>query len=351
MGIYRPVRAARRGISQKCVESPELVLSAACIPTFCELVALGMKRYVKRKSGGRRGRSRFARRSFAKKRFTRKRGRTNHVRNRKAILDLTSVKKQDTMVGLNLKQSSGEPVYAVTLDSTYNVMMWCPTFRGKGGRGATYPQVRSQDEVFWRGISDVFHIETGSSDPWLWRRVVFTKKGGWDGSVVDFTNYVTYVAEIGDVLPETGAVPTNPAVLHGNERYSRPLESMPVAQYEVVFGNMFQGTRTVDFQSWMTAKIDKTKIHVMSDRKRRIVSGNDSPVMRDYKQWIPLNKRMRYPTNESGSITNASSGFACDGTYGNLLDDVYVVDLFEQLSAAPSDIIISGQATAYWHEK
>ena len=53
----------------------------------------------------------------------------------------------------------------------------------------------------------------------------------------------------------------------------------------------------------------------------------------------------------SGSITNASSGFACDGTYGNLLDDVYVVDLFEQLSAAPSDIIISGQATAYWHEK
>lgn len=255
------------------------------------------------------------------------------------------------MVGLNLKQSSGEPVYSVVLSSTYNVMMWCPTFRAKAGRGATYPQNRSQDEVYWRGISDTFHIETGSSDPWQWRRIIFTKKGGWDGTLVDFTNYVTLTQEIDDVLPVTGAVPNNPASLHGNERYSRPLEEMPVAQYEVVFGQMFQGQRTVDFNGWMAAKIDKTKIHVLSDRIRRIVSGNDSPVMKEFKQWIPLNKRMRYSMGESGSITNQSSGFASDGTYGNLLDDVYVVDLFEQLASAPSDIVISGQATAYWHEK
>ena len=52
------------------------------------------------------------------------------------------------MVGLNLKQASGEPVYAVTLDSTYNVMMWCPTFRGKGGRGATYLKFDHKTKCF-----------------------------------------------------------------------------------------------------------------------------------------------------------------------------------------------------------
>lgn len=255
------------------------------------------------------------------------------------------------MVGLNLKQASGEPLYSVNLSGTYNVMMWCPTFRAKGGRGSSYPQVRSQDEVFWKGVSDTLHIETGSSDPWMWRRIVFTKKGGWDGTLVDFTNYVTRVNEIDSVLPVTGQVPPNPALLQGNDRYSRPLEALPVAQYEIVLSDMFQGRRSVDYQGWMAGKIDRSKIHVLSDRRRRIVSGNDSPVMREYKHWIPLNKRMRYGYHESGSITDATGGFASDGTYGNLLDDVYVVDLFEQLSAAPSDLVISGQATAYWHEK
>ena len=47
-------QSARPGavyFTEMCRESPGLVLSAACIPTFCELVALGMKRYVKESQG------------------------------------------------------------------------------------------------------------------------------------------------------------------------------------------------------------------------------------------------------------------------------------------------------------
>nr|QJB18557.1 MAG: capsid protein [Genomoviridae sp.]QJB18591.1 MAG: capsid protein [Genomoviridae sp.] len=306
--------------------------------------------YARRPTRGRRSRSRFGRRSGVKKRSRRV---TNRVRpmSKKQILDLTSTKKHDTIVGLNLKQSSGEPVYTVSMGSGQNFMLWCPTARFRGGRGQNNPQVRSSDDVFWKGVSDNLHIETTTSDPWLWRRIVFTMATPFDLGDVDVTNYTTVALDADDVLPPTGQVPNNPASLEGIARYARTLEELPVAQYEVVTDRIFEGVREVDYHGFSNAKTDKTEIHVLSDKTKRIVSGNDSPVMKDYKHYIPLNKRMRYTSTESGSITQGNSQFAGDGTFGNMLHDVYILDYFEQLGTAPGYVNISANSKVYWHER
>lgn len=268
-----------------------------------------------------------------------------------ADIGVTSTKKHDTIVGLNLKQSSGEPVYSVSMGSGQNFMLWCPTARYKGGRGQDNPQVRASDDVFWKGVSDNLHIETTTSDPWLWRRIVFTMATPFDVGDVDVTNYTTVALDADDVLPPTGQVPNNPASLTGIARYARTLEEMPVDQYTVIAEKIFEGLRTVDYMQFSTAKTDKTEIKVLYDRTRRLTSGNDSPIMRDYKHYIPLNKRMRYTSNESGSISQGNSQFAGDGTNGNMLHDVYILDYFEQLGTAPGFVNIEANSKVYWHER
>lgn len=255
------------------------------------------------------------------------------------------------MVGLNLKQVPGEANFGVTLSSTFNFMLWCPTARAKAGRGTDYHTNRSSDEVFWRGIRDSFKIQTTTSDPWLWRRIVFTKREFFDTTLVDYSNYVTGADDADLVLPPTGQIPPNVAALQGIRRYSRTLEELPVPQYTEITREIFQGVRFVDYSDFGTAKTNKTRINVISDRTRRITSGNDSPVMRNYKMWIPLNKRMVYAGRESGSIETLTSEFASGGTHGSFMNDVYILDFFEQLGAAPGAIDVSGSATAYWHER
>jgi len=270
---------------------------------------------------------------------------------RRAILNLTSTKKKDTMVGVNLKQTPGEPNFAVQMGSTYNFLLWCPTARAKAGRGVDSNMARSADQVFWKGVSERIHLETDGSDPWTWRRIVFQKKQRFDVEVVDETNYVTRQQDIDAVLPATGQIPPNPYLLEGLIRYGRSLEPLPAPQYESVARQVFQGTRGVDYVEYVTAKTNPSTITVLRDKTVQIRSGNESGVMRDVKWWLPLNKRMQYFSQESGSlqITSEFADFA-NGKDG-LMDDVYILDLFAQLTDAPGNITMSTTTTAYWHEK
>lgn len=264
------------------------------------------------------------------------------------------------MVGLNQSQGGTDPRYYVELLSADNFLMWCPTARARGGQVNGLPSVRSQPEVFWKGFSDNYGIETTTSDPWLWRRITFTMH---ENFVNDATNGIPpqyYLTETENLVDITGPSTQFPiyqqdTVTRGVNTTYRTLEPLPVTQYDLLVERMFQGVRYVDWTDYQTAKIDTSQVHVISDVTRRLTSGNDSPIIRTYKHYVPLNKTMQYASTEFGaaesSLSTLNDRFASGGTSGNKLNDVYVVDYFRQPSGAPATMRITAQATAYWHEK
>lgn len=255
-------------------------------------------------------------------------------------------------MGLNL--SGAEPQYGVELGSTHNFMLWCPTARTRGGQVNGLKTVRSSDEVYWKGISEKMHLETTTSDPWIWRRVVFTIRDSFPQTEVNINNYVTESVQMVPIAGPSGQIPAaqQAGVIRGVTNYYRTLESLPVPQYELLAERVFQGVRGADWFDYSTAKTDKTQINVLSDRTRRLTSGNDSAQLKTSRQWIPLNKRMVYPNQEWGAVEgNFNDRFAAGTTHGNMLHDVYIMDYFQQPIAAPGAIIVQAETSLHWHER
>ena len=72
---------------------------------------------------------------------------------KRRIIDITSTKKSDTMVGLNVTQSAGVRTYEAIMGNGYNMMLWCPTARYKAGMGTMSASARATDSVYWKGVS------------------------------------------------------------------------------------------------------------------------------------------------------------------------------------------------------
>lgn len=265
---------------------------------------------------------------------------------RRRVVNIASTKKRDTMVGAN--DSLGGRQFTVDLPNTFNALLWCATARPKAGRGVDSDMVRSADSVYFRGVKEKLFIEGSTSDPWDWRRIVFsTKSVGWDPASIPLNRYFTQDQDIAAVLPETGPNP-NSAFLEGMTRVSRTLFPLTVAQIEFLTGQILKGVRNIDYASYMTASMDNTQFNVLSDRTRRIRSGNDSTTMKEFSVWHPMNKTINYRAVESGTLDLAGS-FSTQSLHG--MGDVYVLDFFRQPLAAPSTLKVATTATAYWHER
>lgn len=279
---------------------------------------------------------------------------------RKAILEITSEKKQDTMVGLNQNQSGG-PVPAFEVDfgfegtvedpQTLSMMLWCPTSRAKAGRAQESKMARTADDCYYKGISEKIHISTSDSEPWQWRRIVFTKKNVFDADLLARSSYVKETEELEDIQLSTSAIPPNTSVVQqGLRRYSRNLDLLDGVERNYLVNEIVMGTFGVDWADIMIAPMNKYSIHVMSDVKRNLRSGNNAGIMKDYNMWIPLNKTMRYESGEAGSI-DINTTFAGQDSP---LDDVYVLDIFRK-SQTPDSVTstatMSSVAKVYWHQK
>jgi len=236
--------------------------------------------------------------------------------------------------------------------NTYNASLYSPTTRLRSDRGSNSMAVRTSKEVWWKGFKDTFVIQSATSDPWHWRRIVFAVNNGPNSTGIPAGNYLPYIApDIPDVPASTITPdPTNTANLAGVARTARKMYPLTVDQIQGFTGGLFKGTRGFDFDTGygqlLTAAVDKENIRILSDKTRSITSGNDSGVMRKFKMYTPLNQKMVYADQESGTMLSNSSYAAPNSPLG----DVYVFDLFVQLQGAPGSLTVSGQGTAYWHE-
>lgn len=220
--------------------------------------------------------------------------------------------------------------------------LWCPSARElreifENDR-STVPSGREETTCYLVGLKEKISILTNSSQPWRWRRIVFTHKGP---------------LPLGEQFEGSRVYSTTTDVT-GRDTYFRTLAPLPVTAKQPLVDYLFkgQGTGGLGIQDWVdiiTAPMDTTRIKTMHDRVTRIQSGNDSGVMRTYSRWHPVRKNIVYGDEEIGNQM-LSSFFSTNSRPG--IGDIYVLDIFTCLSTAASDqLSFTPTATWYWHEK
>lgn len=272
-------------------------------------------------------------------------------RTKKAVLDVTTVKKRDNMLPRsNLTTAGATTTYqvgpailagntsATTTDNHPTALLWCATARDLTNNAGNAnlrvnEAARTSSTPYMVGLRDDIEIQTSSGLPWQWRRICFTYKGTLPGSGVT-TTFKPY--------EETSIGYTRLLNPVGGNRNGGPA-------YDLYF-TIFAGQNTSDWFDPMVAKLDRTRISVKYDKTRTIAAGNESGMIRKYHHYHPMNHTLAYDDDESGE-NMSTSYLSVDSKIG--MGDYYVLDLVRsRYGAATSDLMTFGPSTTlYWHEK
>lgn len=290
-------------------------------------------RYVKKRSA-----------AYTKRRPVRRRGfRKSNRLNRKAVLNITSRKKQD-----NMRVWLGTPYLPAPTSTPLRMVggadymyAWIATARdkdnGSGPAPIEYDPTRTSSHCFMRGLRERIDILTSSPVPWLWRRILFCYKGNSllveqgepDAVLWNETSdgYTRFYANVGDAT-----------------------DAPSFALGEKIKDLIFKGTEGKDYTNSYSAKIDTDRVTVMSDRTTVIKSQNDKGIIRMFKGWYPMNATLIYDEDEDGSVTN--NGLLSVNS-NKSMGDVYVIDFFSAGLGSTSDdeLRFLPTATLYWHER
>lgn len=261
---------------------------------------------------------------------------------RKSLLNITSRKKQDTMLVVTNTTASTPVGGANYLTQTATlvggltyVIPWIATARdntlapGSGG-SISDKDTRTAQTCYMRGLKERIQIQTNSGMPWQWRRICFTVKGDGLTQRVETAYKLFYEDSAGWRR------------LVNNIRSS----NMNAALNDV----LFQGTDGKDWNNYFNAKTDNTRVTIKYDKTTSIRSGNAEGMMKEYQRWHPMNHNLVYDDEEEGGGIREQY-FSTTGKAG--MGDYYVVDFISAGSDATSADLLTfnPQATLYWHER
>ncbi|AMH87686.1 capsid protein [Pacific flying fox faeces associated gemycircularvirus-6] len=261
---------------------------------------------------------------------------------RKRVLNITSRKKQDTMLpftNTTASAVSGGTTFtnqaAVLVGGNTYVFPWCCTARDNtiNGSPATVfaTAARTATGCYMRGLKERIQIQTNTGMPWQWRRICFTLKG----DVLTQYNETAY-----KIYDET------------SDGWSRIVSNTGVASNlaTAVQNLVFAGQQGKDWTAVFNAKVDDRRLTLKYDKTVYIRSGNASGVMRDYHRWHPMNANLVYDDDEAGT-SMVPSYFSPEGRAG--MGDYYVLDIIAGGSGATSSdqLTFNPQTTLYWHER
>lgn len=242
---------------------------------------------------------------------------------------------------------ASQPIQASSLNvsgAQAAYVVWTPTARQLvqfGGASNTVVQeaARTSTTCYMRGLKENIRVQTSTGVPWLWRRICFRVRG-----VNAFNS-----AASKDTPTQPYAV--NYETPNGYQRlaFNQSINNQPNSINDQL-ALLFKGSQGVDWNDSMTAPVDTRRVDLCYDKYRRISSGNNSGVLRDYKLWFPMNKNIVYGDDELGEV-EVSNPYSVSDKRG--MGDYYVVDILQPgYGGTSADVLtMSFEASLYWHEK
>lgn len=238
-----------------------------------------------------------------------------------------------SLSNVTVNDPSGGTVYnytgaILTGDETY-CFPWVAT-----GRNQFAPKwaqaTRSASACYMRGLKESIQIQTNNGRPWQWRRICVTLK-----------NTSLYQTNAPDLRYFDNGV-------SGSHRVVNNI--IGLSPENLLMDYIFRGSREVDWQDVMNASVDTARVTLHYDQTRRIASGNQYGMMRNYKMWHGMNKTLYYDDSEDGGIM-VPSAFSVGDKRG--MGDYLVLDFIRAGSGAEEgdQMIWHPNATLYWHEK
>lgn len=281
----------------------------------------------------RRNTRRVPRANIRRKRTTRATGYTRRrtyakrtVTNRR-ILNVSTVKKQDTLLGSGpaAPDITYNPYNGITATGTGgnpSVFMWCPTYRNLSNAGGTIYNQRGVTRTYYRGVKENIEFYLPSNTPVQWRRIVVGTQFNVNATAsYSFNN------------PNT---------------YGRT-QSANATPYYAFLEILFQGSSGNDWNNVFAAKTDAKRNHIYYDKTRTITPQSTGGAIRKFRHWHAVNKPLVYDDEEQGG-TIASSPYAAN-TPGN--ENIYIIDIMVNHNTTSTAQLASWavNTTTYWHER
>lgn len=269
---------------------------------------------------------------------------------KKRILNVTSEKKRNGMVSMSNTSDTGSsrallvgPLLvngnngnAVCVFNATAQDMYINNSGNVGTKANT--STRTATSCYIRGLSEHLRIETNSSVPWMWRRIVFRTKDAFFAGTTKTATEVVAPVFFADTSSGMERPWFNLLVNNSQPRLSE-LENM-----------IFKGQPQKDWNDAISAPLDNQRVSVMSDKTRIIRSGNNSGVMLTPKLWHGYNGTLVYDDDEDGGAIN-SSYTTTDSNAGK--GDMIIIDYFISSAASTTtdQLKVMSSSTLYWHER
>lgn len=228
----------------------------------------------------------------------------------------------------------------LTMQATQGVVvnLFCANARPVDSDGAfkDEPQARTKSNTYARGYKEVTTYRVTGGIPWRHRRIVFTMKGL--PALLLSSNSPTP----GLFTPDFYYLTTSLGVV-------RNTTNLGVDKIGTITNLVFRGAQIQDWFSPFNAKVDTTRISVMSDKTIHINPGNASGHVKLAKRWYPMNKRLVYGDDEAGTTENTTP-FSTQGKQG--MGDLFVLDFYQSTATDTAQgLSVNHEGTYYWHEK
>lgn len=223
---------------------------------------------------------------------------------------------------------------AIITASQPALFVWCATARDRSpptGGDANASALRTSDTCYIRGLKERTSLTTVDANTWRWRRIVFTSKD------------ISIRGSVGNSPNSTVAETSN--------GWMRLLRNSASSTYgDAIQVLLFKGSIGIDWYDVYTAKVDTSRISVMSDRTRILTPQTSAGSFRIYKDWFSCNKNLVYGNDEAGE---SETGDIFSVTSKSGMGDLYVVDFISCATSTLSTTTaqFSPEATLYWHEK
>lgn len=266
---------------------------------------------------------------------------------KKRILNLTSTKKRNGMLTYSNTLSTGAsrtvdvgPAYVNGVGSGF--FLWNATAQdlshlGGGDNTASQMAARTATTCYMRGLSENVRIQTSSGLPWFWRRICFTAKG--------------------PLAPQSGADSPTQAprtyqdTSNGIQRlfFNIDVNNTPNSKNNLD-AVIFKGAKGVDWNDFIVAPVDTSRVTLKYDKTRTLKSGNANGTVHEAKLWHKMNHNLVYDDDETGDV-ESTSYFSTIAKPG--MGDYYVLDIISAGTGGTSTdaILIQANSTLYWHEK